>query len=187
VPRPRGGDWLPDEIEGWRRAGIAVVVSALEPEEEETFDLSREAALCCEQGVECIAFPIVDRGVPASVRPFDELIQRLDAFLHAGKNVAIHCRQSIGRAGMLTAGLLIHAGQTAERAMAAVSAARGTPVPETLEQRQWLERFARQHGAAWEASNHVRRRRSDVPGVCHARTAAVGDDSRRGARVSSGP
>jgi protein-tyrosine phosphatase len=148
VPRPRGGDWLADEIEGWRRAGIDVVVSALEPDEEDTFDLSREAALYRERGIELIAFPIVDRSVPSSVRPFDELIQRLHERLHAGKNVAVHCRQSIGRAGILAAGVVVRAGQTPEQALTAVSAARGVPVPETVEQRQWLERFARMHAAA---------------------------------------
>jgi protein-tyrosine phosphatase len=148
VPRPRGGDWLTDEIDSWCDVGIDVVVSALERTEEDAFDLSREADLCREQGIEYIAFPIVDRGVPASVRTFDELIQRLDALLHSGKNVALHCRQSIGRAGMLAAGALIHAGQTPEQAFAAVSAARGVQVPETAEQRQWLERFARSQAAA---------------------------------------
>jgi len=148
VPRPRGGDWLPDEIEGWRRAGIDVVVSALEPDEEDIFELSSEASLCREAGIEYIAVPIADRGVPSSGKRFGEWVQRIDGLLHAGKGVAIHCRQSIGRAGMLAAGTLIHAGQTPEQALAAVSAARGVPVPETAEQRQWLERFVRMHAAA---------------------------------------
>ena len=30
--RPRGGDWLDDELSGWRQAGIDVVVSLLENE-----------------------------------------------------------------------------------------------------------------------------------------------------------
>ena len=34
VPRPRGGDWLEDEAKAWHQAGIDVVVSLLEPEEE---------------------------------------------------------------------------------------------------------------------------------------------------------
>jgi hypothetical protein len=34
VPRPRGGDWLGDETSAWREAGIDLVVSLLEPEEE---------------------------------------------------------------------------------------------------------------------------------------------------------
>jgi hypothetical protein len=27
--RPRGGDWLEDEIEGWRRQGVGVILSLL--------------------------------------------------------------------------------------------------------------------------------------------------------------
>jgi hypothetical protein len=32
--RPRGGDWLEDEIASWRRAGIDTVLSLLAPDEE---------------------------------------------------------------------------------------------------------------------------------------------------------
>jgi protein-tyrosine phosphatase len=143
VPRPRGGDWLADEIEAWRGASIGVVVSALEQAEVETFDLAREADLSRERGIEFVSFPITDRGVPSSVEAFDGLVRRLDALLHSGKNVAVHCRQSIGRAGMLATGVLIRAGQSVEQAILAVSAARGLPMPETAQQRAWLEQFAR--------------------------------------------
>ena len=34
VPRPRGGDWLEDEVRAWREAGVDIVVSALEADEE---------------------------------------------------------------------------------------------------------------------------------------------------------
>ncbi len=33
VPRPRGGDWLEDEVRAWRAAGIDVVVSLLTDDE----------------------------------------------------------------------------------------------------------------------------------------------------------
>ena len=33
--RPRGGDWLEDEMANWRRAGIDTVLSLLTPEEEQ--------------------------------------------------------------------------------------------------------------------------------------------------------
>ena len=32
LARPRGGDWLPDEIAAWKNAGISMVVSLLAPE-----------------------------------------------------------------------------------------------------------------------------------------------------------
>jgi hypothetical protein len=33
--RPRGGDWLEDEMAGWRRTGIDTMLSLLTPEEEQ--------------------------------------------------------------------------------------------------------------------------------------------------------
>src|ERR671919_1670502 len=44
LPRPRGGDWLGDEIAAWRAAGIDTVVSLLEAEEEAQLVLEGEAA-----------------------------------------------------------------------------------------------------------------------------------------------
>jgi hypothetical protein len=31
--RPRAGDWLPDEVAGWRSEGVDVVISLLQPSE----------------------------------------------------------------------------------------------------------------------------------------------------------
>jgi hypothetical protein len=44
LPRPRGADWLEDEIAAWHGAGIDMVVSLLEPEEEAQLALEGEAA-----------------------------------------------------------------------------------------------------------------------------------------------
>jgi hypothetical protein len=41
--RPRGGDWLDEEIISWRRAGIDVIVSLLEPAEAADLNLGNEA------------------------------------------------------------------------------------------------------------------------------------------------
>jgi protein tyrosine phosphatase (PTP) superfamily phosphohydrolase (DUF442 family) len=143
VPRPRGGDWLEDELAAWRGQGIDVVVSTLEPDEEKALDLSKEGDAAGARGLDFIGFPITDRGVPASARSFGDFVKRLDALLRAGKNVALHCRQGIGRSAVVAAGVLMQAGQTPAQALAAVSEARGLQVPETAEQRQWLEGYAR--------------------------------------------
>jgi hypothetical protein len=42
APRPRGGDWLADEIASWRHAGLNAVLSLLTPEEEQDLDLAGE-------------------------------------------------------------------------------------------------------------------------------------------------
>jgi len=58
--------------------------------------------------------------------------------LEEGKSVAVHCRQGIGRSGLIAAGVLMSSGIAAEKATEVVSAARGLPVPETPGQLQWL-------------------------------------------------
>jgi len=98
MPRPRGGDWLEDEVHGWQRSGIATVLSLLTPDETADLDLAREEQLCGTSGIEFISFPIEDRSVPASRNATFDLLSNLANKLAAGKNVAIHCRQGIGRA-----------------------------------------------------------------------------------------
>ena len=45
MPRPRGGDWLEDEILHLKRSGIGLLVSMLTPEEETLLGLGEEGAL----------------------------------------------------------------------------------------------------------------------------------------------
>lgn len=40
--RPRGGDWLDDELRGWRDSGVDVMVSLLEPDETIQLDLGKK-------------------------------------------------------------------------------------------------------------------------------------------------
>lgn len=42
MPRPRAGDWLADEVAGWRAEGVDVVVSLLEPHEVAGFGLQHD-------------------------------------------------------------------------------------------------------------------------------------------------
>src|SRR5262245_56487867 len=100
MPRPRGGDWLEDEIAAWRRAGVDIVVSALTKAEVAELDLAEEAPLCSANGIEFVGFPIADRGVPDPATAA-ELVHRLDQKLASGKRVAIHCRQGVGRSALL--------------------------------------------------------------------------------------
>lgn len=140
--RPRGGDWLEDEMSAWRVAGIDSVVSLLTAEEERDLDLEREAKVAGVGGIEFISFPIPDRQVPSSQTEMAAILERIDTELSAGKNVVVHCRQGIGRTGLVGACLLITKGMSPEKAVNVLSAARGNPVPETDEQRRWIEHYA---------------------------------------------
>lgn len=136
--RPRGGDWLAEEIEDWRRAGIDTVVSLLTTEENQDLELTGEESLCHSTGMEFISFPIEDRRVPDSSLGVARLLAQLGVQLTDGKHIVIHCRQGVGRAGLIAASLLIARDVDAQHAIAVVSGARGVPVPETEEQRAWI-------------------------------------------------
>ncbi|MFQ5873722.1 MAG: protein-tyrosine phosphatase family protein [Dehalococcoidia bacterium] len=144
VPRPRGGDWLEDEVRSWQRAGLNVIVSLLTGDEVANLNLAREAALCQAYGLQFFSFPIVDRGVPSSRRATWDLVRQLNEALTEGRRVAIHCRQGIGRSALIAACLLVFTGEDPETAFERVSAARGCSVPETSEQREWVIEFARE-------------------------------------------
>jgi protein-tyrosine phosphatase len=137
--RPRGGAWLEDELSSWRRAGIDVVVSLLESSEEDQLDLIDEQRTAETNGVCFISFPIPDRGVPASVPAAISLMTTITGALDEGKNVAVHCRQGIGRSGLIAAGILATSGIRPEQAIEIVSAARGLAIPETPDQRLWVQ------------------------------------------------
>jgi protein-tyrosine phosphatase len=95
VSRPRGGDWLEDDLQNWKRAAISV-------------------------------------------------LHRVEDLLAAGRNVGLHCRQSIGRSGMIAAALLVMSGFEPLEAIACVTNARGLPVPETEAQREWVIELAQE-------------------------------------------
>jgi protein-tyrosine phosphatase len=144
LPRPRGGDWLDDEIDAWSQAGVDVVVSLLTPDEITDLELADEANVSRRNGIDFVSFPIPDRGVPSSTAATAELVMKLGAALAGGRTVAVHCRQGIGRSAVIAAGLLTRAGLDPETAFRRIGAARGLPVPETDEQRAWVEGFARE-------------------------------------------
>jgi protein-tyrosine phosphatase len=143
MPRPRGGDWLEDEIQSWLRAGVKVVVSLLTCDEQTELSLADEEKLCRANGIEFVTFPIVDRGVPSSSEAFSDQMIKHSEQLANGKNIAVHCRQGIGRAPLVAICLLVLSGVQSAAAIDRVSAARGCSVPETPEQRRWITDFAK--------------------------------------------
>jgi protein-tyrosine phosphatase len=140
--RPRGEDWLSAEIADWKRAGIHTVLSLLTPAEQQDLGLQDEAREVKAQGLVFSSFPIPDREVPNSEAKLSEALETVANTLWSGNNVVVHCRQGIGRTGLIASCLLIKSGMTPGAAMDAVSVARGVPVPETAEQRDWIDHYA---------------------------------------------
>ena len=87
IPRPRGGDWLEDEVRSWRDLGLNVVVSLLTPAEITELELGEEEQWCQTQGIQFLTFPIPDREVPASRQTVAGLIETLMKALTAGKSI----------------------------------------------------------------------------------------------------
>jgi protein-tyrosine phosphatase len=151
--RPRGGDWLEDEIEGWRKEGIDIVVSLLTKSENEELDLASEASVTRRKGIEFHSFPIEDRGVPKSSASVEKLVEQLSGEIRDGKSVAIHCRQGVGRSSLILAAVLVASGEDLQQALSQISQARGVEVPETVEQRNWLSQFSKAHASTGLARN----------------------------------
>jgi protein-tyrosine phosphatase len=138
MPRPRGGDWLEDEIRALRESRVDVIVSLLEKHEINELDLQDEPVYCDANGIIYLSMPIVDRGVPESGRVTLDFACRLKDFLEEGKNLVIHCRQGIGRSAVMAAAVLALRGMPAETALELIAQARGCSVPDTGEQRDWM-------------------------------------------------
>lgn len=143
VPRPRGGDWLEDDVRSLKGAGFDLVVSLLTRNESRELGLDQEADLSREQGLGFREYPIRDLGIPDSTAAAQEFIGELHNALVAGKKVAIHCRQGIGRSGLIGSSLLVMSGIDPAQAFRLVSTARGLPVPETQEQSDWVMELSR--------------------------------------------
>ena len=100
VPRPRGGEWLEDDLHAVRRAGVDVIVSMLTLEEAAELGLAREADACAIAGLAFKRFAIPDRQVPSSDAPLTVFLAEIRGELHKGNSIAVHCRASIGRSSL---------------------------------------------------------------------------------------
>ncbi|HZE98238.1 MAG TPA: protein-tyrosine phosphatase family protein [Planctomycetota bacterium] len=138
LPRPRGGDWLEEEIRALKNDGVDILVSMLTPDEDSYLELGGEGAEARRQGIQFHSHPIWDRGIPEKTAPLWTLARELARHHADGRSIAAHCRMGIGRSPLMLASILVCRGISPDDAWAAIGAARGCIVPDTLEQRNWL-------------------------------------------------
>lgn len=136
--KPRGGDWLLQEMEYLRNQNVTTLVSLLTHSELVECSLMDEASIAQDVDLNYISFPIDDRSVPSNRNSFDSLIKRLYTELQKSQNVVVHCRMGIGRTGMVCAGLLLHVGEVKSNVFERLSKIRTLEVPDTDEQKKWL-------------------------------------------------
>ncbi|MEW1798182.1 protein-tyrosine phosphatase family protein [Streptomyces niveus] len=140
MAKPRGGDWLDDEMRGLREAGTDVLVCALTGPERDELGLSDEERAATAAGLRFVSVPIPDRTVPDLAAVLSTLRELSDG-LADGAHVVTHCRAGIGRASLLAAALLILGGTDPDLAWHVLEEARGLAVPDTPEQRAWTLRL----------------------------------------------
>lgn len=138
VLRPRGDDWLRDEMLRIKRGGVQTLVSLLEPHEAEFLGLAAEGRFAEQAGLRFLNFQIPDTKVPHDVAHFRSFISGLVERLRQGETAGVHCRGCIGRSTITAACVLIHMGIKPLDALAAVQAARGCSVPDNSEQLNWI-------------------------------------------------
>lgn len=141
MARPRGNEWLEDEIMLLAHRGIELLVSLLEEDEVYELELEREAHLCKKHGIAFLNFPIKDRSVPANSEAFRVLVKQVDEYLEKDKRLVIHCRMGIGRASLLAAGILVYKGIDSQLVFELISEYRRLTVPDTPDQINWLKRL----------------------------------------------
>ena len=142
MPRPRGNDWLEDEIISYKKSGVDIVVSLLEQDEINELEIEKEEFWCNEKGITFLNYPIGDRQTPKSFTETLELVRKLQNFITQGKKVAIHCRQGIGRATLIAVSVLVLQEYSVENAFVKITESRGCKVPDTQEQIDWVKSFA---------------------------------------------
>ena len=140
MPKP-SGEWLKEDVEHYASIGIDVIISMLEGDEVSELGLEKQHEICKEQQIAFTQFPIADRGLPGTAS-FTSLILEIIDNLKKGKNIAIHCRAGIGRSGITVCSALLGFGYSPNEAIKLTSEARGVEVPDTEQQREFIDQVA---------------------------------------------
>jgi protein-tyrosine phosphatase len=128
-PQAMTGAWDRDlaiDLDAIRDWGAAAVVTLLEPEEMKLLKVERLGEEVLSRHMEWFHLPIVDVSIPDA--RFEEewrsAGERLRSLLRSGRNVLVHCRGGLGRAGMIAARLLVELGMDARPAIDSVRTVR---------------------------------------------------------------
>ena len=141
MPRPRGNEWLDDEILHLKKQKVTDLVSLLESTEIRELELGNEAAKCSEYGIEFINFPIADRHIPPPGDKIETFIKSLSQKMDESVSIVIHCRMGIGRSSIIAGAILLLKGYKANNIITQITAARGLKVPDTEAQLSWLRKI----------------------------------------------
>lgn len=142
MPRPRGDDWLEDDMRSIKKQGVDVLVCLLEPSEIRELSLTMEQVTAIRNGLRFIHFPFPDREAPPVSSYTEKFLRTLEAAIDEGATICIHCRMGIGRSAVIAGSLMMLKGARYDDLLAKISKARGLKVPDTEEQVAWLKNRA---------------------------------------------
>ena len=136
--RPRGHEWLENEIKVWHKSGVTHIVSLLEKKESLNLGLRDEAFFSQQAKIKFTNFCIPDMQVPNDVSAFIDLALNLSQEIQSSEWVHIHCRAGIGRSGVMASTILYFLGYEPREAMEWISCSRKLEIPDTDEQKMFI-------------------------------------------------
>ena len=131
--------------------GTDLLVSLIEDSELTLLHIEDLYARARHFGIDTLRLQIQDGSVPRSLPMLASLVKQVATALERGRNVVVHCRGGLGRAGLVTAAILIGHGLDARRAMAEIRKTRPGAIENRL-QEEFVERFASEWTALRSAS-----------------------------------
>jgi len=142
MARPRGNEWLADEIASLKKQNVNLLVSLLESGEIEELGLWKEESICMKYGIDFANFPIADRNIPKDDSKVDLFINLMSAKIDEGHSIVIHCRMGIGRSSIIAGSILLQKEKNpnVKGTIDRISLVRGLKVPDTEDQIAWLKK-----------------------------------------------
>ena len=137
----------------------SLIVTLIEPHELALLGIEALFETVRELGLQPIHVPIKDGSVP-KMDALVALVGKIIAAASEGKNVVVHCRGGLGRAGLVTACCVVACGQAPAEAIRVVRRARKDAI-ENVEQEQVVSKFE----AAWYAMHSAPPKRAIEPSV----------------------
>lgn len=128
-----------DAIRDW---GAAAIVTLVEPSELALLRVNRLGEEVLRRGMLWFHLPIADVSTPDEEfeRQWDVAGDELRTLLRSGRDVLVHCKGGLGRAGTIGARLLVELGMEPATAIRQIRAARPGAI-ETPEQERFVQRM----------------------------------------------
>jgi ADP-ribosyl-[dinitrogen reductase] hydrolase len=141
------GEWERDlvvDLDAVRDWGAAAVVTLVEPKELTLLKVERLGEEVLRRNMLWFHLPIVDASIPDQrfEQEWEIAGEEVRALLRGGRDVLVHCRGGLGRAGMIAARLLVELGMDPAEAIARVRAVRPGAIETREQERFVLERVA---------------------------------------------